>query len=148
MTAKKPPPRRYPMAPLLALTGMSESAFARLVWLSGTTLKNAREHGFVESAADRYACRAGFHPSQVWPDFAHDVCALEDCDELFRPRRPGHIYHDQKCARKAWARSPKGKASLKAAKDRWLVTAREYDRARERARKRRVRAEQRGEVAA
>lgn len=135
--------RRYPLAALVEASGLTEAEFGRRVGLSGTTLVKARSDGFVESAADRYACRAGFHPSQVWPDFAHDECALEDCRELFRPRRAGHVYHDQKCARKAWARSEKGKRSLAAAKARWLETAWEYDRARERARKRRIRDERR-----
>ena len=135
--------RRYPLSDLLAATGLSESGLTRRAGISGTTLKNAREMGFTADAADRYAVRCGLHPWEVWPDFGCQPCALEDCDVMFRPHRPGHIFHDKRCARKAWARTERGKASLRAAKERWLETAREYDRKRERERKRRIRQAQR-----
>lgn len=145
--------RRYPLAALVDASGLSEAALGRAVGLSGTTLKNARVRGFLEASADRYAVRAGFHPAEVWPDFGCEPCALErvfvatrrglllqpGCDVMFRPHRAGHIYHDRKCARKAWARTAEGKRSLAEAKARWLEAAWEYDRKRERERKRAIR---------
>ena len=138
--------KRYALAALVEAAGMSEAELGRRVGLSGSSLTKARRDGLIESAADRYACRAGLVPWLVWSDWLEDLsveCAAEDCCERFVPARKGHVYHSQACARKAWARTEHGKASLAAAKNRWLETAWEYDRKRERERKRRIRAERR-----
>jgi len=138
--------RRYPFAALMDATGLTEAALGRRVGLSGTSLVKARELGLVEQAADRCAVRCGLVPWVVWPDWFADFeveCADRSCEATFVPTRQNHIYCTQKCARRAWARSDKGKASLAAAKARWLETAWEYDRKRERDRKRRLRSEAR-----
>lgn len=115
----------------------------RLCPMNGSEYRRVQDEGLSETQADRWSVRLGLVPWQVWPEWGCVPCALTDCGEMFVPRRPGHVYHDQKCARKAWARTPEGKASLRAAKARWLETAWEYDRRRERERKRRLRAERR-----
>lgn len=68
MAGVAPDAPRYPLADLVAATGLTEAALARDIGLSGTTLKNARENGFSASSADRYAVRAGLHPFEVWPE--------------------------------------------------------------------------------
>lgn len=85
--------RRYPLANLMAASGLTEAALARKVGLSGSTLKYVRENGLAEVSADRYAVRAGLHPHTVWPEMVGHVldevqvaCASTDCGELFVPR--------------------------------------------------------------
>lgn len=82
--------RRYPLADLLAASGLTEAALSRRARLSGTTLKQARERGFTADAADRYAIRLGLHPFEVWPELADHwledaevECATEGCTNRF-----------------------------------------------------------------
>ena len=97
MSAVAKDARRYPLASLCEATGLTEAALGRLVGLSGSSLQRAREWGLVESAADRYACRAGVHPILVWSDFGLVECAAEDCAELFAQARAGHRFCSARC---------------------------------------------------
>lgn len=77
--------RRYPLDALLEATGLTESGLTRRAGISGTTLKNAREVGFTPDAADRYACRCGLTPLEVWHDWGLAECASDDCSVMFAP---------------------------------------------------------------
>jgi lambda repressor-like predicted transcriptional regulator len=104
--------RRYPLDALVRASGLTEAALARKVGLSGTTLKQARERGLKESAADRYAVRCGLHPLEVWPELAEAaeaVCAADDCDVRFVPSRKGHRYCSSLCANRRRSREWKRK---------------------------------------
>lgn len=102
--------RRYPLAPLVEASGLGEHDLARRVGLSGSTLKKARLEGLVESAADRYAIRAGFHPYTIWPEMLDHVledvggrqCAADGCDNPVEPpaRAPHKLYCSRKCAKR------------------------------------------------
>lgn len=117
--------RRYPLAALVEASRVSESALARMVGLSGSTLKRAREMGLTESAADRYALRAGLHPHLIWPEMAaHQladlpVCASTDCDETFVPRdaKSQQVYCSARCRNREKIRryraTPKGAAKAR-----------------------------------
>lgn len=94
--------RYYPLDALVAASGLSEAALARSVGLSGTTLKNARERGLREDAADRYAVRAGFAALEVWPDFGQAECP--ECSRLFVQTRKGHRYCSTRCYQNEYQR--------------------------------------------
>lgn len=92
--------RRYPLQELVEASGLSEAEFGRRVGLSGSSLTKARRDGLIESAADRYACRAGLVPWLVWSDWLEDLkkeCAAEDCSAQFIPARTGHAYCSKRC---------------------------------------------------
>ena len=65
---------RLPLQPLLDKT--SEHS---LRWFLGKTLLNHRRFkkhlndGLTIWAADRFACRCGFHPSEIWPEWAEVI---------------------------------------------------------------------------
>lgn len=102
--------KRYPLAALVDAVGMSEAATARMIGLSGSTLKWARVKGLVEEAADRYACRAGLVPWVVWPDWLDDLeqeCADEKCTNRFVPSRKGNIFCSKECNHRAASRNHK-----------------------------------------
>ena len=104
-------PKRYSLSALVEAAGMSEAELGRRVGLSGSSLTKARRDGLIESAADRYACRAGLVPWLVWSDWLEDAwveCAAEDCADRFVPARKGHRYCSSRCRRRtneraAWA---------------------------------------------
>ncbi|HEU5085704.1 MAG TPA: hypothetical protein VFU14_20350 [Acidimicrobiales bacterium] len=101
-TAGKP---RYPLAALIEATGRSEAELARMVGLSGSSLVAARERGLIESAAERYAVRAGLHPFNVWPEMADAAVAdaavaCRGCGEPFVPVRRSHVFCDPACGRR------------------------------------------------
>lgn len=102
--------KRYPLAPLVESTGLSEAAFARSVGLSGSTLKWARQKGLTEEAADRYSCRAGLVPWLIWSDWLDDLeleCADEKCRARFVPKRKGMRYCTLQCGKRASDRAAK-----------------------------------------
>lgn len=120
--------RRYPLDALLAATGLTEAALSRLVGLSGTTLVRAREHGLTADAADRYAVRAGFAPVNVWLDYGLVECARPGCSTLFAPNDKRHRCCKRACSKAMWARTERGKASMRAAHTRWKDSVPEYSR--------------------
>lgn len=136
--------RRYPLGRLMEAAQIPTMVALRRVFpMNGTEYRRVIDEGLTEWKAERWAVRLRLLPEEVWPDWGKVPCALDDCPAMFTPHRDGHIYHDRRCARKAWARSPKGKASLAAAKTRWMETAGDYARRRDREQKRRARAQAR-----
>lgn len=99
--------KRYALAPLVEVSGMSESELARKIGLSGSTLVKAREWGLVEKAADRYACRLGLVPWLVWSDWLDDCeveCANPSCDVTFVPLRRSHRHCTRDCYQREYKR--------------------------------------------
>lgn len=141
--------RRYELAALVAASGLTESQLAIKVKLSGSSLKKARETGLIESAADRYAVRAGFHPYEVWPEMADH--ALEDagrecdeCDTQFTPNRSHQRFCSQLCQQRNLQRrrqrikyqtDPDFAARKRALSRRYYEECREYVRAQQQRRR-------------
>ena len=133
MTVKK----RYPLAPLAEALGLpNTSMLARHLGLSGTTWKEYRDQGVSEKVADRLACRAGFHPSEVWPDIVDEwiesssaVCP--ECGDQFVPVRAGHRYCTPACRsraanRRAYQNDPVAREKKLETKRRWYVECHAY----------------------
>ena len=140
-------PRRYPLADLVAASGLTEAALGRAVGLSGTTLKSAREIGFIERAADKYAARAGLPASSVWMDWGDDAlptCAADGCEQTFFPYTKQALYCSATCRQREKMRryrsTPHGKANNQKWRKAWYAECREYDIAQTTARRARKRA--------
>lgn len=119
--------RRFSLQALVSASGLTEAALGRKVGLSGSTLKSARSRGLTESAADRYACRAGLMPWEVWPEWLPEArvqCAASDCAELFLPRDSRHLYHSPTCRQREKMRryraTEHGAATVRAVRRRYL----------------------------
>lgn len=79
---------RYPLVALVEASGLSETALARRVGWSGTTLRGVRDGGLTERMADRSAVRLGLVPWLIWPTWLIDAevdCANDRCDRRFVP---------------------------------------------------------------
>lgn len=62
----------------------SVNLVARALGVSRTTVRRARQDGISYYTADQFACRAGLHPANVWPDQWWEIPALaltEDQEE-------------------------------------------------------------------
>lgn len=89
---------RYALAPLVEAAGMSEAELGRTVGLSGSSLTKARRDGLIESAADRYAVRAGLVPWLVWSDWLEDLSvSCEECAAMFVPARKSQRFCAPEC---------------------------------------------------
>lgn len=61
--------RPWPLADLVAVSGLPEHViFARLN-TSGRDRENVRMFGLTDKQADRWACRLRLHPGMVWADW-------------------------------------------------------------------------------
>lgn len=65
----RPRPRPYPLGPLLARTGVSQGTLGHLVNAGGSAVKKAAKEGCTEVEADRWACRLGVMPHEIWADW-------------------------------------------------------------------------------
>jgi hypothetical protein len=64
------PPARYPLADLEALVGCSTSAeLAERVGVTRQAVHQWRHRGLSERQADEVACRLGWWPGLVWPEW-------------------------------------------------------------------------------
>lgn len=61
-------PRPFPIAPLLAATGLTAGQLGDQVKASGETVAYAAENGLTLSEADRWAIRCQHMPEHIWPD--------------------------------------------------------------------------------
>lgn len=121
--------RRYPLEPLAAAIGEPFNALGRLLGLSGSSWTVVRDRGVTERTAERYAVKLGIHPYVVWPEMVAEAeveCAWVECSVRFVPTRANHRCCSKACAKKIWARTPAGKASLKAAHKRWKESVPAY----------------------
>lgn len=65
---------RYPLAPLEALVGRPSSAeLAERVGVSRQAVNQWRRRGLSEHQADVVACRLGWWPGLVWPEWESPV---------------------------------------------------------------------------
>lgn len=89
------PRRRYDLAPLAALMGMSEHAACVQLGLSGSTQQDYRAHGVTLEVAERLAFKAGVHPFEVWSSMPED----------------GRRDRQARYARERWANDPDHRAA-------------------------------------
>ena len=80
--------RKLPLAPLLAMTGANYPELADASGYATKSIAGWAQKGVPMSAADWLACRCGFHPCNVWPEFQDEPHTpkelFEDCsDTLF-----------------------------------------------------------------
>lgn len=73
--------RRYPVGPLVDAIALDFNPVnhweaghiigyvSRRLNVDRSVLYRAKHHGLTEETADRLACRAGFHPCEVWDDW-------------------------------------------------------------------------------
>lgn len=66
-------PRRYPLQPLEARLHQTDHNLARTLNINHHTLQHLRTHGLTWQQADRYAIRAGYHPTELWPTYTQDA---------------------------------------------------------------------------
>lgn len=72
---------RWPLGPLQDALGGSVRSLMRHTGVSGADIARAALDGLSDRQADRWACRAGLHPANVWPDW--DLAALTVLDDVF-----------------------------------------------------------------
>jgi hypothetical protein len=65
-TATRPEGVRWPLAPLLAASGLSRRDLAAEVGITPRSVARAAAEGLSDRSADRWAIRLGFHPLTVW----------------------------------------------------------------------------------
>lgn len=98
---------RFPLEALVEATGLSESALARRVRWSGTTLKAVREGGLSWVQADTCAVRCGLMPWDVWDGWLGDGrawCQAGGCEEAFVPRDGRQRFCSSTCRHRERAR--------------------------------------------
>lgn len=94
--------RRYPLGPLLELTGWTMTDVRDLAPCGGEEYRLRVEHGVTERIADRLAIAAGLHPHVVWPEMAdHAIAdnqrACEECETRFLPKRSDQRFCSKEC---------------------------------------------------
>lgn len=104
--------RRYPLEPLLELTGWTMTQVRQVAPCGGEEYRLRVEHGVTERIADRLACAVGLHPHVVWPEMAahaledaEQECADERCTTTFVPVRKSHRYCSPRCFQRAYKRA-------------------------------------------
>ena len=66
-------PRLWPAQPLIdAAEHLNVPVVPRAVGASGTTWAHALSNGLTDQQADRWACRLGFHPIEIWPNWCDE----------------------------------------------------------------------------
>lgn len=80
-------PHRYPIDGLVARFETS-SEFADAIGANRRHVADALDHGVRWQTADRWACRLGVHPSEIWSDWFDNVdLAVPVPDSLFARRK-------------------------------------------------------------
>lgn len=130
--------RRYPLEPILRLTGWTHVRVQQIAPCNGTEWRLRRQEGVTERIADRLAVAAGLHPATVWDGWADDVvfdraCQAHGCDERFIPRTSQHTFCSPRCRRRAKARryrsTEAGAENNRKWRRSWYEDCREYDNA-------------------
>lgn len=107
---------RYPAQRLADELHVSLWQMFDQVGVSGRTARQARDEGFTELQADRYAARVGLSAYSVWPELVDDLidtesraCAADGCEERFVPGNPRRLYCSTTCrdrrAKSRWRRN-------------------------------------------
>lgn len=143
--------KRYPVQALADMLDVEVGALTRILNVSGSTWKQYRDEGVSERVADRLATKVGLVTYRVWPEMVDDIiadesveCAEPTCDDTFIPRWSRHAYCSPTCRRRAAKRrerqSADGAMKNRERRRRHYQENGEYERARQRAYERQLRA--------
>lgn len=134
--------RRYPIEPLIALTGWTlHGEIRRLAPASGAELAKRRTDGVTEAIADRLAVAAGRHPWEIWPEMIdHAIGDLErpcdGCGVAMEAPDPRRRYCSKPCRMKAaqrrWRNTPGGREANRIACAKYRSENLDYERMRTR----------------
>lgn len=100
----------YSFDDIAEVMGRSVDAASKELGVSGSTLQQYRQ-GMSEKVADRLACKAGFHPSLIWPHWGQEAlekarqqdearmvtCALDGCETTFVPSTSRQVFCAPPC---------------------------------------------------
>lgn len=150
---------RYPLGPLLALTGWTFADVNKVAPCNGSEYRLRAAEGVTERIADRLATAVGLHPHLVWPamaEHAAEEAARADAEALERKRASSRRTAakrrrraDVRAAEAAYMReyqaSERAKAAARAYRRRYYEANRERELARQREYDRTVRAARRAE---
>jgi hypothetical protein len=95
---------RYPLEPLMAAAGIVSMKELRQWFPMGGVEYRRAKQGLSFYQADRWACRLGFLPWMVWPEWLDAesvVCDEETCGRLFVPRDRHNRFCTPDCQYKA-----------------------------------------------
>lgn len=132
--------RRYPLQPLLELTGWTMNRVTQIAPCNGGEYRLRLADGVTERTAERIAVAAGYHALEVWPEMieeAYSACAAADCERRFIPTRKGHSYCSDRCRERVRMRlkyqtDEAHRAMKRAARTDFYNEVGHYERARER----------------
>lgn len=100
----------YPFSALLDKLGNpTVGPGSRTLGISGAAFNRYRERGLDADQADRLAVSAGFHPTEVWPDWCDGVEYVPDafcpeCGEGFDRGRKDQVYCTRTCKERRFSR--------------------------------------------
>lgn len=92
--------RRYPLEPLMAVTGWSMAKVREQAPCNGSEYRLRISQGVTERTADRLAVAAGLHPFDVWPEIellGTRPCAAAGCQVHFAPKDRQSRYCSPRC---------------------------------------------------
>lgn len=96
--------RRYPLEPFMHAAEFSSMVQLRRVFpMNGREYRRVIDSGLSFWQADRWACRVGLLPEDVWPEWraAEPVECGCGCGEEFMPVSRAHVYWSDACAGRA-----------------------------------------------
>ena len=73
---------RYPVQHLLDAANVTAAQAAHQLHVSYRQLQQLARFGLPEHLADRWACRLGLHPANVWPEWVDDGLTALDLIHL------------------------------------------------------------------
>lgn len=137
----RPVERRWPLEPLIELTGWSMVHIRDLAPCGGAEWRNRHTEGVTERIADRLATAAGHHPYTIWPEM--DAAAAEaikatcqGCGEPYDQLDPRRRYCTETCRRttamRRWRSTEEGQANNRAACAKYRAENLDYERRRTR----------------
>lgn len=94
--------KRYPLEPLMEAGGFKSMSALRVVFPMGGPEYRRVKAGLSFDQADRWACRIGYLPWAIWPDWLDDLIEAEQvecpgCEVRFVPARKGHTFCTRNC---------------------------------------------------
>lgn len=117
---------RYPLEALVAHCGLSENQLRLTVRASTSRWKDAKAKGITERTADLWANRAGYHPSEVWPELTDALIAEHEAQEEARAEAKRRAARES--ARRRY-QDPERREVLKARRRKQYEESTEYEKA-------------------
>jgi ribosomal protein S27AE len=101
--------RRYPIEPLVAMSGRTASSLLHRQ-VNGEQYRNTLANGMTPYMADKLATMVGLDPYNVWPSWGADEFAelskpCPECGERFIPNRSDQTYCTERCYQNQYQRT-------------------------------------------